>query len=329
MKYKIEGNLNFFDELYKSLDATESNAKTDLDDNLCLITNQILTDNFVKLNCGHKFNYAPLYKDILNHKHKYNNMESSQTALTINEIRCPYCRTKQKGVLPFFEDLPFAKVLGVNYYNPNDVIITSHNNNYPKCEFLAEIILFNAETDELSTAPTACHHHGSIISGENYGDTKCYCYYHKTRVVKKLKKAALLKEKAEKVQEKSILKQKEKEEKQQLKKEQQQVKEVSAKKPKAKRKSTNASSMEAITNSIDSENVILGNMVIGLTGELVLNENYCNKILQSGINKGKQCSEKKVNNCLCRRHFKIMDKKEKEKEKENEQKDKKKNDINA
>jgi hypothetical protein len=322
MKYKIEGNLNFFDELYKSLDANESNAKTEMDDNLCLITNQILTDNFVKLNCGHKFNYAPLYNDILNHKQKYNNMESSQTALTNNEIRCPYCRTKQKGVLPFCEDLPFAKVNGVNYYNPTEISIHSQNNNHPKCEFLTEMVQFNVEIDELSNVPKTvkCHQQGSPIMGENYGDTKCYCYYHKTRVIKIYKKTVLLKEKTEKVKEKAMLKQKEKEEKQKEKEATKKVKEAqqNAKNPspntKSKRKSTNTSSIESITNSIDSENVILGNMVIGLTGEIELNDAYCSKILQSGINKGKQCGEKKVKNCLCRRHFNIMDKKEKEKQ---------------
>jgi hypothetical protein len=319
MKYTIEGNLNFFDELYKSLDATESDAKTEIDDNLCLITNQLLTDNFVKLNCGHKFNYEPLFNDILNHKQKYNLMESSQTALTNNEIRCPYCRTKQKGVLPYYEDLAFPKVNGVNYHNPNEVHITSHNKKYPKCEFMTDSIHFNAETNELFTTPSACHQYGSLILGENYGDTKCYCYYHKMRVIKKCKKAVLLKAKEAKVNENIALKQKVKEDKQKVKEDKQKEKEELQKakedKPKAKTKRTppNKSSIENITNSIDSENVIVGNIVIDLTKEIELNVNLCSKILQSGINKGKQCSEKKFNNCLCRRHFIIVDKKEKEK----------------
>jgi hypothetical protein len=325
MKYAIEGNINFFDELYKSLDATESNAKTEIDDNLCLITNQLLTEHFVKLNCGHKFNYEPLFHDILNHKQKYNQMESSQTALTNNEIRCPYCRTKQKGVLPYCEELPFPKVNGVNHYNPNELHITSHNNKkYPKCEYLIEAINFNTETNELSTTPTVCHQYGSPILGDNYGDTKCYCYYHKTKVIKKCKKDVLLKAKEAKLQETIALKQKIKEEKEKAKEEKQKAKEELQKakadkpKPKAKRKPSNKSSIESITNSIDSENVIIGNIVVDLTKEIELNANLCNKILQSGINKGKQCSEKKFNNCLCRRHFNIMDKKEKEKEKEKE-----------
>jgi hypothetical protein len=57
-KYKLEGGIDFFAELYKSLDIEESD-----ENNMCLITNQPLTDKFVSLNCGHKFNYIPLYND--------------------------------------------------------------------------------------------------------------------------------------------------------------------------------------------------------------------------------------------------------------------------
>ena len=60
-KYNIEGGINFFEELYKSLDDVETINKTEEDDNLCLITYKPLQDKFVKLNCGHKFNYVPLY----------------------------------------------------------------------------------------------------------------------------------------------------------------------------------------------------------------------------------------------------------------------------
>ena len=41
-KYNIEGGINFFDELYKSLDNTNVE-----EDNICLITNQILVDKGV------------------------------------------------------------------------------------------------------------------------------------------------------------------------------------------------------------------------------------------------------------------------------------------
>ena len=60
------------------------------EDNNCLITNLPLSDKFVTLSCGHKFNYVPLYNDIFNHKQKFNVMESSVSSLMPGEIRCPY-----------------------------------------------------------------------------------------------------------------------------------------------------------------------------------------------------------------------------------------------
>ena len=66
-KYIVEGGVDFFAELYKSLDVEEV---YDNDNNKCLITNQQLLDKHVTLSCGHKFNYIPLYNDILNHKKK-------------------------------------------------------------------------------------------------------------------------------------------------------------------------------------------------------------------------------------------------------------------
>ena len=72
MKYNIEGGIDFYEELYKSLDVDEDNNKTEDDKNLCLITNKPLCDKFVKMECEHKFNYIPLYLDIKNHKQKFN-----------------------------------------------------------------------------------------------------------------------------------------------------------------------------------------------------------------------------------------------------------------
>ena len=46
-KYIVEGGIDFFAELYKSLDDEENNNKTEEDNNKCLITNQLLTDKFV------------------------------------------------------------------------------------------------------------------------------------------------------------------------------------------------------------------------------------------------------------------------------------------
>ena len=151
-KYSVEGGIDFFAELYKSLDDDEPNNKTDEDKNKCLITNQTLTDKFVEMSCGHKFNNIPLYNDVLNHKKKFNNMEGSATRLKHNEMRCPYCRKKQTGLMPYYEELNLPKVSGVNYIDANydvetdSVPMTSY---YKKCEFLTPNVCFNVNSQNV------------------------------------------------------------------------------------------------------------------------------------------------------------------------------------
>jgi hypothetical protein len=116
-KYTLEGNVDFFTELNHSLHTdTETNAVDH-----CLITYLPLTDKFVTLQCGHKFNYAPLFNDLYAYKKKMNQLEMSHDRLLIHEIRCPYCRAKQSGVLPFYEELSHAKTNGVNWLHPSNV----------------------------------------------------------------------------------------------------------------------------------------------------------------------------------------------------------------
>ena len=68
-KYNIEGNISFYDELYKSLD--DDVGQDAENEEICLITNMPLTDTHFKMQCGHKFNYKPLFLDIKNHKQKF------------------------------------------------------------------------------------------------------------------------------------------------------------------------------------------------------------------------------------------------------------------
>jgi|688.fasta_scaffold85654_4 hypothetical protein len=102
------GGIDFYAELYSSLDGgDEVDSK-----NVCLITDNVLTDNHVILECGHKFNYVPLFNDIRAHKTKFNCLEANH--VKINEIRCPYCRARQKTLLPYYPELGLPKIVGVN-----------------------------------------------------------------------------------------------------------------------------------------------------------------------------------------------------------------------
>jgi len=299
-KYIIEGGFDFYEELYKSLDIEETNEKTEEDNNLCLITNQALFENYVKLNCGHKFNYGPLFLDLKNHKQKFNGMEGSTGKLAIDEIRCPYCRTKQKGVLPYYEELGFPKINGVNHINP---LAISKSTSYKICEFVSLNTLYdpsgnNPEEFNLNNSGNCkfikCFHTGTQLgySSENYGDEKHYCWHHKKEMIKKYKKEIKDKQKAQDKKAKDEEKQKAKDE---SKKEKEEAKE------KAKEEKQKAKKLLKTKQNIETENVVIGE--INLIDSEV--KTGCIEILKSGPNKGKYCGCKIILDDLCNRHFKI------------------------
>jgi hypothetical protein len=115
-KYLVEGDINFFDELNKP-EADKIMSSTPVP--VCLITDEPLTDLSVNLSCGHSFNYVPLYKEVCLQKTGKNYLEISK--LSANELKCPYCRKIQRGLLTFHESLEMIcpKVYGVNASTPS------------------------------------------------------------------------------------------------------------------------------------------------------------------------------------------------------------------
>jgi hypothetical protein len=282
MKYIIEDNIDFYSELYKSLDKEEENQENK---NICLITNQPLTEKFVKMDCGHTFNYIPLFYDIYNHKKKFNSMEASGGHLKNNEIRCPYCRNKQNGVLPYYEELELEKVNGVNIVCETKP--TKENEYYTKCEYLTENPKFNDEFPESvsNNKFINCYSYGSkIISSNNYGDEKCYCYYHKKIVITNYKKDE--KDKIKKMKEENKLKEKMEKMKQKEEDKKQKTQEKMEKQKSNKVKVENK--INELTAEMEEENTIL----VG-----------CVQILKSGPNKGCSCYQKIFQENLCKRHF--------------------------
>jgi hypothetical protein len=283
-KYYIEGGNNFYDELYKSLhenDEEDDEKETVLNSNKCLITNLELCDKYIELNCGHKFNYVPLYSDLVHHKQKFNVLERSKTRLRLNEIRCPYCRMKQEGVLPYYEELGLDKINGVNYYDPNAVIEHAPITTLCKCEFQ----YINEQFDPTQPETSAnCKYH-KYVSCQNWGakpillynsenpsepitfdDNKLYCKTHLKHMISSYK--------AEKKQKQKEAKQLEKE-------------------AKRKERKSNSKSKSVI------ENVVLGPVII--SAEIVT----CVQILKTGPNKGQLCGCKvSGQGNLCKRHNK-------------------------
>lgn len=272
MKYKLENNIDFYKELYSSLYEEDIKTNNDVDNNgdLCLISNLPLKDCFVKLNCGHKFNYEPLYKDIFNHKKRFNNLEQSKNKLGLHQIRCPYCRNIQNELLPFYEDLGLPKENGVNYYDPNNVngISYSYINSENQCQY--QIIT----TDSSGNSHTyQCHHYGYTHYNlkTKYNNETKYCYTHKLAVVKSIKEALKEKNKAIKLEEK------------------------------------NKKLEEKLKMKIALKQKTLENKKI-VTVETSETNNLCIAILRTGKCKGLQCKTSIFNDSLCKRHFNLKSK---------------------
>jgi len=290
-KYKIEGNIDFFSELYKSLDEEDANE----DDNRCLITNQPLTDRYVKLKCGHSFNYLPLLNDIKNHKEKFNHLEGSHTKLKQDEIRCPYCRSRQTEVLPYYEDLYPSKIHGVNCIIPFLNYYPNYSTYKPPNSFIGNCC-FNIESNNNYYCPA-----NNVY---NFEDGKTYCYSHsKTMTTKMLKDAELKK--------KEMAKQAKLKEKEDLKQAKEDLKQAKLKEKEEKKKNKNNKKNTVTTinllddqNEKEEQNEIIC-QVIDLTQTDL---GGCIEILKYGSNKGNKCCKGIYNNNLCKRHFDKLNK---------------------
>jgi hypothetical protein len=114
--YIIEDNLDF-----KTAMANDSDAEykySEYKEEVCLVSQQLLTKSHIKLPCGHKFNYMPLYNEL--YKQKQNVQDNQKyyfenCNLKVNQIKCPYCRTIFDNILPYIQSECKEKTYGVNY----------------------------------------------------------------------------------------------------------------------------------------------------------------------------------------------------------------------
>lgn len=100
----LNENINEIDNV---IDNDKNNLET------CLISQNILDDNHVTLQCNHKFNLIPLYYEVIKQKTVTNYFET--TNLKINEIKCPYCRKITNKLLPYHSSSEMNYIRGVNY----------------------------------------------------------------------------------------------------------------------------------------------------------------------------------------------------------------------
>jgi len=201
--YEIEGDIDFFKELKGittnktgvSASASPSAVILKIEDKpveRCLITDENLRKDHITLKCGHKFNYVPLFKEVVFQKcsmlpknvssklittYVKNTPDSSvssnvstvlynssynleTTKITYNEMKCPYCRAITPNILPYY---PYPDVSRIKYVNsPADLALPAVS-----CEY-------NAKN---TTAATICRM--NCIYNEKYDMMLCNKHFNK------------------------------------------------------------------------------------------------------------------------------------------------------
>ena len=169
LNYVLEGGNNFNNELMIALCEKDNNKK------LCLISNQPLTDDFIKLKCNHAFNYKPLFMEIVKQKKTDNRLEIQK--LNKYQLKCPYCRKVQNNVLPYNEKYSSQHIMGVNWL-PGQSLYTN------KCESILKSGKRKGEKCNKPSLKKHCKIHKNILiktkcaalfkSGKNKGK---HCFY--------------------------------------------------------------------------------------------------------------------------------------------------------
>jgi hypothetical protein len=154
-KHEDQTNVNQANENIIISQVSLNNDNTDNTDNICLITKEKLQPNHITLNCKHKFNYLPIYHEVVNQKNKQNNMYEITKLLT-NEIKCPYCRTITYKLLPY---IPYPSVKVVK--NVNSYTTTSYNSNPDYFLYAPKCCHGSAETEN------PCQKYGVYYEKEN------------------------------------------------------------------------------------------------------------------------------------------------------------------
>lgn len=289
-KYIIEGNLNFYDELYKSLDDDDT---TNNDINVCQITGLPLVDKSVMLECNHKFNYDALYKEICRQKFVFKTYDAQQLSNPnlkkfINSkldyfIKCPYCRDIQFTILPYYEELELEQKYGVNSLNKQHSYIPIHNvsqhyANGSCCVVYGIMFEKNGPPcNKLLCEGTKCNNKYTAFLPETQIS---YCFTHYKFGLREFKLAE---------------KKKKQDEKKQMLKDAN-IERESKGLPPLKRLVK-----KKIENVVETINAV--NVYVPEDAESVQTISGCSAILKTGLKKGSMCGCKKINaDGLCKRH---------------------------
>ena len=291
-KYIIEGNIDFYDELYKSLGNTKDNTE---ETELCQISGLPLTDNNVTLECKHKYNYDALYKEIC--KQKYTFRTYNIEALSKDDyqrfreenvdyyIRCPYCRHVQFTLLPYYENSGCEKKYGIN-----SLVKEQNDNNYSIKHGMGSN--YHYMSYGYTFHPGVCCKIVEVKYGKNFFCTakssalvpmmnKSFCVNHIRPEVKQYNKD-------KKDEEKALKKEQKEQEKEKIKLEKQLQKQLEK---------------ESKKKTVTKNTVIKKKIQIGEFNSNNSTICVCAALLKSGAKKGEQCGAKVKQDGLCARHL--------------------------
>lgn len=139
-------------DIFNNIISDMSNLNTTIDKDTieinnnekCLISDNDLESNHITLDCGHKFNYICIYREVAHQKIKKIGDNSN---LKLQEIKCPYCRQITNNLLPYYKYYSVKTIRGVNYpynlsmktyeceyvVNSNKKLLNSHKCCAPAC----------------------------------------------------------------------------------------------------------------------------------------------------------------------------------------------------
>jgi hypothetical protein len=129
--YIIEGDADgitesdFFSQLKNMLSDGKNHDGKNTEDDCCLLTKEPLKNVHIVLACGHKFNYVPLYREVIAQKTIGASSAGYYTSHSLkrNEIKCPYCRNVQDKLLPYLQYDGVKRIHSINH--PANMSMTS------------------------------------------------------------------------------------------------------------------------------------------------------------------------------------------------------------
>ena len=142
--------MDFFKELADEIE------RDDNDNDLCLISKEpIDKQQMITLSCGHKFNYTSLYNELLYLKKNKN--ISDIVFVNKYQIKCPYCRKINDGILPMIKGIDNVK--RIKYINSPD----EHSIKVNNCSYIFKSGKKKGTICNKNTCNKLCYQHFNLM----------------------------------------------------------------------------------------------------------------------------------------------------------------------